>query len=125
MSVDATRVRGHKEWAKPPGRKTDPRYDMAWRRARVVALAAQTSPSPSPPPRPPMGTDSEEHDMTMLVVRLTTGPAVLLLFYPSGTVSVPIKNGTQLKSLTESGVPFFDAADQDIWSRLHQARMPG
>lgn len=43
-------VVGHREWA--PGRKTDPRYDMAWRRACVAAVTPRGDPAPTPPPAP-------------------------------------------------------------------------
>lgn len=36
----AERVRGHKEWATPPGRKTDPSIDMYQRRRDVAAFAS-------------------------------------------------------------------------------------
>src|SRR5262245_6153270 len=38
--VGSANVVGHREWA--PGRKSDPRYDMGWRRARVAALGVST-----------------------------------------------------------------------------------
>lgn len=34
--LPTSRVIGHKEWA--PGRKSDPLYDMGWRRSRVAAF---------------------------------------------------------------------------------------
>lgn len=35
---DHTRVIGHKEWAMPRGRKSDPSIDMNWRRSQVAAF---------------------------------------------------------------------------------------
>jgi hypothetical protein len=40
--LPVSRVIGHKEWA--PGRKSDPTYDMNWRRAGVAAITAQEAP---------------------------------------------------------------------------------
>ena len=40
MKRQADRVRGHKEWATPAGRKTDPSIDMNQRRASVAAMLA-------------------------------------------------------------------------------------
>lgn len=36
--LPVTRVIGHKEYAKPFGRKIDPTYDMNWRRNRVASF---------------------------------------------------------------------------------------
>ncbi len=48
-------VVGHREWA--PGRKSDPRYDMGWRRASVAAVSTSAGvavgqPTPAPAGRP-------------------------------------------------------------------------
>ncbi len=37
MTLSVGRVIGHREWS--PGRKTDPRYDMNWRRSGVAGIA--------------------------------------------------------------------------------------
>lgn len=42
--LSPTRVIGHKEWAK--GRKSDPTYDMAWRRGRVATFVPRTGTTP-------------------------------------------------------------------------------
>jgi hypothetical protein len=51
LSVSA--VLGHKEVADPPGRKSDPNFDMAAFRARVNALGGTPPPAPTPAPAIP------------------------------------------------------------------------
>jgi len=60
--ADLARIRGHKEWATPPGRKTDPSLNMDTRRQQVADfIAGKTGqlpplprpvPAPAPPPAP-------------------------------------------------------------------------
>lgn len=52
--VPIARVLGHKEIAKPKGRKPDPTFNMATFRR---AVAASTAPTPKPPPKPPLPED--------------------------------------------------------------------
>jgi hypothetical protein len=47
LEVDANRVCGHKEWALPRGRKSDPNFDMDIFRTQVRAALA--TPKPAPP----------------------------------------------------------------------------
>lgn len=51
--VAASNVVGHREWA--PGRKSDPRYDMGWRRARVAAVSTGSGRPPTPSTPVPAG----------------------------------------------------------------------
>jgi N-acetyl-anhydromuramyl-L-alanine amidase AmpD len=51
--VGASNVVGHREWA--PGRKSDPRYDMGWRRSRVAAVSTGGGSAPVPSTTPPGG----------------------------------------------------------------------
>jgi hypothetical protein len=59
VSVDAARVLGHKEWARPAGRKVDPKYDMAWRRSRVAALADKSSSTTEEDPMAALSDDQQ------------------------------------------------------------------
>lgn len=53
MPVDASRVIGHREWA--PGRKSDPTYNMDWRRAGVAGIV------PRPPTEDAMTKEDREY----------------------------------------------------------------
>lgn len=44
MPVDVTRIIGHREWA--PGRKSDPTYNMGWRRAGAAGIVPRTPTRP-------------------------------------------------------------------------------
>lgn len=63
------RVIGHKDWAKPVGRKQDPPHSKSWRQRRVAAFRPRTGASPAPP-RPPeedfMATMSETEKTKLL-----------------------------------------------------------
>ncbi len=50
---------GHKEYALPPGRKSDPSFDMVAFRAGVSAILGGTAPMPTPAPAPSVGGDSQ------------------------------------------------------------------
>jgi hypothetical protein len=66
----AARVFGHREWA--PGRKSDPRYDMGWRRSRVAVIGRSGSPAPAPTPDPPApkpAPRTEEDDVMDIEIR--------------------------------------------------------
>jgi hypothetical protein len=46
LNLGAECCAGHKEYALPPGRKTDPDFDMVAFRSRVAAILAGTAPAP-------------------------------------------------------------------------------
>lgn len=52
FSLPVTRVLGHKEVCDPPGRKTDPSFDMGEFRDKILGA----KPAPTPPPPAPKGT---------------------------------------------------------------------
>ncbi|HEY9354627.1 MAG TPA: N-acetylmuramoyl-L-alanine amidase [Nocardioides sp.] len=56
--LPVSRVIGHKEWA--PGRKSDPTYDMNWRRAGVAGIVPRGSVEPQTPAPKPVPRDLED-----------------------------------------------------------------
>jgi hypothetical protein len=69
MSRTPSSLIGHKEWA--PGRKSDPRHDMGWRRAQVARAMARPAPAPAPQPAPtpaPPATPKVQEDEMYAVV---------------------------------------------------------
>lgn len=67
------RLIGHKEWAGE--RKTDPQYDMDWRRSRVATFRAPVE----PPPAPATLDLSKEDSMRNLIVKDPSRPHVFLV----------------------------------------------
>ena len=61
LGRDVSWCAGHKEYALPQGRKTDPDFDMAEFRASLAALGADDQPAPIAPVAPPAGDGSQSH----------------------------------------------------------------
>lgn len=67
LEVDPNRVCGHREWALPRGRKSDPNFDLDAFRA---AVRAQLSPQPTPNEEDPLTPEDKKWLVTQLDDRL-------------------------------------------------------
>ncbi len=94
---------GHREWA--PGRKSDPRHSMDWRRQRLrTVLARWTAPTTTPAPAQPAPAtpDLELEDDMAARIKKKDHPTQYLVTFTGG--AVPISDLAELQAWEAAGL---------------------
>lgn len=113
MMLSPTRLIGHKEYGNTPpggypGRKSDPRYDMNWRRARVANFKPRTGPTPTPV--------LEEDDMAPWILRAQPGGSAYLIVGDS--IAVPFKEAVDVKEARDTEKLLQLDLDPDMFNQV-------
>lgn len=104
------RVFGHKEWT---GRKSDPRYSMAWRRERVATFHPHPQIIIDPAPIT-TDTDDEDDDMKRLIVKNPDGPEQFLV--DPGKSRKHIRNIADVQTYVAAGAVVAALSSAELFS---------